>query len=339
LDLCTDNAMPQHPKTLNDIPQDIVALFKAHHVSKSLRRQPKVYTDTSNFTSIDYGDIIHIDGRYFLVTAYAVEGRFGVDDQPKQWVPKVHDLVSGQSLILKLVFHETFSVDIGNFTINCYRNPEKEARILEYTQGHERFMQGYSVEDDAGNLVRILDVVPGRRLDKHIYRHECSHEEYFYTYLPALLREFLACAQAIGFLHRGGFRHGDIRRDHIYVEYGTNLFRWIDFDYDFYLPERPFALDLFELGNLLMFLIVRGDCRERDFIEHHYIDEAFLSTISAEDYSLVSKTRIVNLQKIFPYIPVELNQICMHFSQKSSVWYDTADEFCVDLEKAVATLS
>ncbi len=327
--------MSQPPKTLHEIPEDIVTLFKAHRVSKSLRRQPKVFTDTSDFTSIDYGDIINIDGRYFIITAYAVEGRFGVDDQPKQWVPKVNDLVNGQSLILKLVFHETFSVDIGNFTIPCYRSPEKEARILEYTQGHKRFMQGESVEDGAGNLVRILDVVQGRRLDKFVYREKCSHEEYFHSYFPAIAQEFLECARAIAFLHQGGFRHGDIRRDHIYVEFDTGMFRWIDFDYYFYLPECPFTFDLVELGTLLMFLITRGDYRDKDLLDNHSVAETILGDICTDDFSLLSKNKIVNLQKIFPYIPKELNNICMHFSKKATVWYDTADEFCLDLEKVV----
>ena len=312
-----------------------MALFKAHRVSKSMRRQPKVYTDTSNFTSIDYGDIIHIDDRYLIITAYAVEGRFGVDDQPKQWVPKVNDLVTGESLILKLVFHETFSVDVGDFTIPCYRSPEKEARILEYTHGHKRFMQGYSVEDEAGNLVRILEIVRGHRLDKFVFRKKCSHEEYFQVYFPAILLEFLECAQAIEFLHKSGFRHGDIRRDHIYVEYDTGTFRWIDFDYDFYLPERPFTLDLLELGNLLMFLIAKGDYRGQDLMENHGINRAALADLNRDDYSLLAKNRIVNLKKIFPYIPVELNNICMHFSKKATVWYDTAEEFCLDLENIV----
>lgn len=331
--------MSQPHQTLYDMPADIVALFKAHRVGKSLRRLAKVFTDTSDFTAIDYGDIIHIDNRYFLITAYAVEGRFGVDDQPKQWVPKVYDLISGQTFILKLVFHETFSVDVGDFTIPCYRNPEKEARILEFTEGHKRFMQGYSVEDEAGNLVRILDIVRGRRLDKFIYREKCSHEEYFHAYFPTILQEFLHCAQAIHHLHQGGFRHGDIRRDHIYVEFDTGMFRWIDFDYDFYLPERPFTLDILELGNLLMFLIARGDYRDRDLRDNHSINEALFHTICADDFSLLSKNRIVNMQKIFPYIPTNLNNICMHFSQKATVWYDTADEFCMDLAEVAASLS
>lgn len=325
-------------KTLDDIPTEIVELFKAHRVSRSLRRQPKVFTDTSNFTSIDYGDIILLDDHYFLITAYAVEGRFGVDDQPKQWVPKVNDLITGEAFILKLVFHETFSVDVGHFTIPCYRSPEKEARILEYTHGHPRFMQGRCVEDEAGNLVRILDVVQGRRLDKFIFRDKCTHEEYYYNLLRPILAEFLQCALAIAYIHEAGFRHGDIRRDHIYVEYDSGLFRWIDFDYDFYLPERPFTLDLLELGNLLMFLLARGDYRDRDLLENHAISPERLATISPDDYALLSQNRIVNLQKIFPYISAELNNICLHFSSKTTVWYDNANEFCTDLERAIKTL-
>jgi len=331
-------AMTTAPKTLHDLPPEIVALFKAHRVSRSLRRQPKVYSMTSNFTSIDYGDIIHIDDHYFLVTAYAVEGRFGVDDQPKQWVPKVNDLESGEALILKLVFHETFSVDVGQFTIPCYRSPEKEARILEYTHGHPRFMQGRCVEDEAGNLVRILDVIKGRRLDKFIFREKCSHHDYYHQLLRPILLEFLHCAEAIAFLHQGGFRHGDIRRDHIYVEFDSGLFRWIDFDYDFYLPERPFTLDLLELGNLLMFLLARGDYRDQDLLANHAISPQRLATINRDDYALLSNNRIVNLQKIFPYISTELNNICLHFSNKATIWYDNADEFCADLAKAVNTL-
>lgn len=324
-------------KTLRDIPGHIVALYKAHPVSGSIRRQPRVFGDTSNFTSIDYGDIIMADNRYFLVTGYTVEGRFGVDDQPKQWVPKVVDLESGISHILKLVFHEVFSVSVGSFTIPCYRSPEKEARILELTEDHPRFMKGKAVEDEAGNLVRILDIISGRRLDKHIYRHECSHEEYFAAYLPGILREYIECAKAISFLHQAGFRHGDIRRDHILVEYDTGTFRWIDFDYEFYLPERPFALDLFELGNLLMYLVVRGNYQPQEIVDDPRLGQKVLDTIVPDDLSLLSRNRVVNLKKLFPYIPNAMNNIFMHFSQGASVWYDTVDELVADVEQVAAS--
>lgn len=318
--------------SLKDLPEHVVKLFKEHRISRSIRRMPRVHADTSNFTAIDYGDVILIDNRYFVVSGHTVEGRFGVDDQPKQWVPKVVDLESGVSHILKLVFHETFDVQVGHFTITCYRSPEKEARILELTQGMERFMSGYAALDEAGNLVRILDIVQGRRLDKHIFRHECDHEEYFNTYLPEILDQYIECARAISFIHHAGFRHGDIRRDHILVEYDTGTFRWIDFDYDFYLPERPFALDLFELGNLLMYLVARGNYQPPQILENPDLGQKVLDTIVADDLSLLSQNRVVNLRKLFPYIPTEMNNIFMHFSTGARVMYDTVDELVEDLE-------
>ncbi len=324
-------------KTLHDIPEHIVSLYKAHPVCNSIRRQPKVYMDTSNFSSIDYGDIINVDERYFVVTGHTVEGRFGVDDQPKQWVPKVVDLESNIHYIIKLVFHEVFSVTVGSFTIPCYRSPEKEARILELTHDHPRFMQGKSVEDEVGNLVRILDVISGRRLDKYIYRFAGSHEEYFFSHLPAILTQYIECAKAISLLHEAGFRHGDIRRDHILVEYDSGLFRWIDFDYEFYLPERPFALDVFELGNLLMFLVARGNFHPREIVDDPSLGTKVLETITQDDLSLLSRNRVVNLKKLFPYIPDPLNNIFMRFSQATTIWYDSVNELVEDVESAIGS--
>lgn len=307
-------------------------------VVRGLRRRPRVFSDTGDFSSIDYGDVIHLEDRYYLVTGYTREGRFGVDEQPKPWVPRVMDLDSGERNILKLVFHETFSITMGDFTIPCFRSPEKEARILELTKGHERFMQGRAVEDEAGNLVRILDIIRGRRLDKYILLHEVDHRCYFEESLPAILREFLGCTQAISFIHGHGLRHGDVRRDHIFVEYDTGLFRWIDFDYDFDLPERPFALDLFELGNILLYIVGRGHYQPRDIERHPEMGEGVLSAINPGDFSLLARNRIVNLKKLFPYIPKELNDVFLHFSMGTPVFYDTVDEFYADLKNCVDAL-
>ncbi len=318
-----------------DLPPEISARLSEHRVTRSLRRKSRVFTDTTDFTSIDYGDIIYVDGRYFLVTAYTREGRFGVDEQIKPWVPRVEDLASGEKKILKLVFHETFEITFGTFTIPCYRNPEKEARILELVQGDVHFMQGEAVLDEAGNLVRILDIVNGSRLDKVIHRNQVSHEEYFYNQLPDILAHYLPCVQGIAFLHAHGFRHGDVRRDHIFVERGTGLYRWIDFDYDFYMPEKPFALDLYELGNALMYLTGRGNYYPRDLLADKALGQRVADTIAAGDYALLSKNRIVNLQKLFPYIPTLLNNIFLHFSLGTEVFYDSVDELYSDLAETV----
>ncbi len=318
-----------------DLPPNIIEKLRNHRVTRSLRRRSRVFSDTTDFTAIDYGDIILVDDRYFLVTAYTKEGRFGVDDQIKPWVPRVEDLATGKRQILKLVFHETFDITFGPFTIPCYRNPEKEARVLELVKGHPHFMQGEAVLDEAGNLVRILEIIDGNRVDKVIHRSQSSHEEYFYEELPGILAHYLPCVKAIGFLHAHGFRHGDVRRDHIFVERNTGCYRWIDFDYDFYMPEKPFALDLYELGNTLMYLSARRNFYPRDILNDPNLSEEIADTIDPGDYSLLSKNRIANLQKIYPYIPTALNNIFLHFSLGTEVFYDTVDELYQDLASVV----
>ena len=121
---------------LAGLPVEITEKLRNHRVTKSMRRKSRVFTDTTNFTAIDYGDIILVAGRYFLVTAFTREGRFGVDDQIKPWVPRVQDLATGEHKILKLVFHETFDITFGPFTIPCYRNPEKKPASSSWSKGN-----------------------------------------------------------------------------------------------------------------------------------------------------------------------------------------------------------
>jgi hypothetical protein len=323
--------------SIASLPEPIARALKEHRVTRSLRRPSRVYTDTTDFTTIDYGDIIAVEDRYFLITSYTKEGRFGVDEQIKQWVPKVEDLATGTNYIVKLVFKETFDMRLGQFTIPCYRSPEKEARILELVAGHPHFMQGETLVDAVGNLVRVLVPVSGNRLDKVIHS-ESSHRDYFVDELPMILKQFLRCLRAIGFLHKNGFRHGDIRRDHVFVDRNTGLYYWIDFDYDFFLPEKPFALDLFELGNILIYLTGRGDYHPREILADPAMGEVVRQSLTPADFSLLSPNRVVNLKKLFPYIPDALNNILLHFSAGAEVFYETVEELDADLTEAVQGL-
>lgn len=319
-------------------PQEIVPKLKDHRVMKSVRHQPRIFSNTSDFTSIAYGDIIHVDGRYFIVVGHTREGRFGIDNQIKPWVPKVQDLLSGERFIIKLVFHETYEVSISKLKVTCFRSPEKEARVLELVGDNPYFMHGYSVLDEADNLVRILDIVDGRRLDSHITKLGASHEEYVAEHLKEMLVRFLTSVAGIRLLHDNGLKHGDIRRDHIFVDRENGTFRWIDFDYDFYLPERPFALDLFGLGNVLLFLLGQQNFRHSDVINHPNMGGKVMDTITANDLALISQDRIFNLQKLYPYIPDSLNNILLHFSYGSQVLYNSVVEFENELQQAVGTL-
>jgi hypothetical protein len=324
-------------ETIAVLPETVARTLKEHRVSRSLRRPSRVYTDTTDFTSIDYGDVIVVEDRYFLITSYTKEGRFGVDEQIKPWVPKVVDLVTLDHFIVKLEFKETFAMRLGQFAITCYRSPEKEARILELVQGHPHFMQGETLVDTAGNLVRVLHPVAGNRLDKVIHTGT-AHEDYCDNELPGILARFLGCLKAITFLHDNGFRHGDIRRDHIFVDRDTGLFYWIDFDYDFYLPEKPFALDLFELGNILIYLTGRGEYHPREILADPAMGEKVVRSLSSADFSLLAPNRVVNLQKLFPSIPDALNNILLHFSAGTDVFYETAEEIHSDLAAVVSQL-
>jgi predicted Ser/Thr protein kinase len=323
---------------IGSLPAALVGTLKEHRVTRSLRRQSRVFTDTTDFTSIDYGDIIQVEDRYFLITSYTREGRFGVDEQVKQWVPKVEELATGVSYIIKLVFHETFDITLGQFTIPCYRSPEKEARILELVQGRPHFMQGELLLDAAGNLVRVIVPVNGNRLDKVIQRSERSHQAYFFEELPGILAHFLDAMQAIGFLHEHGFRHGDIRRDHVFVDRHSGVYHWIDFDYEFYLPEKPFALDLLELGNILIYLIGKGDYNPRQILADPTLGDAVLQSLVPADFALLSQNKVVNLRKIFPYVPEKLNNVLLHFATGAEVFYDTVEELHRDLSDALGEM-
>ncbi len=319
----------------SSFPQKIVPRLKNHPAVRSIRRAPRIWVDTSDFVNIDYGDIIHVDNRYLLVVGYTREGRFGVDEQPKQWVPKVYDLMSKERNIVKLVYHEQYTIRIGKLKVTCYRSPEKEAQVIELTRGDSRFMQGYATLDRADNLVRILDIINGRRLDKVVYEMGENHRDYFENYLGDIMGRFLVSVQAIGMLHENGLKHGDIRRDHIYVDRKDGHFSWIDFDYDFYLPERPFAMDLFGLGNVLLFLLGQTAFRPNAVLENPLLGEKVFNRLVMEDLALIAQDRIFNLKKIYPYIPDILNDILLHFALGTDVMYDSVTEFYDDLATAV----
>ncbi len=292
-------------------------------------RAGRVYTDTSDFMRITGGDVIVLDDQHYLVLRDEMERSFGVED-PKYWVKRCRHLESGERRILKLVFYETFSLQMGEIQIPCFRSPRKEARILDKVRNDLRFMQGFSVRDVAGNNVRVLHVVQGKRLDHWIDDFEMDHQTYFETHLYGILEKFIVSCRAISDLHRMGEKHGDIRRDHLWVTYDTGDYVWIDFDYTFNFHENPFGLDIFGLGGLLLYIVGKG------FYSPEEIDRIpgtgkHVPDVGPDDFLLVFKNRLANLRKIFPYIPDALNQVLMHFSSGTRVYYETLDEFIFDL--------
>jgi len=311
---------------------DLTDLVRYYLPKFPTQRIGRLVTDTTDFTSIDYGDVIGLGGKHYMVLRDEVERRFGLEDF-KFWVKRCKCLETGEAAILKLVFNEEFTQKLGPSTIRSFRSAAKEARILDLVKDDPRFMHGFSLHDEAGNLVRVLEVIRGKRMDTVIDTLPGNHLEYFEDNMRDMLGLFISGCEAIGFLHAHGERHGDIRRDHLWVEGGTGVMRWIDFDYAYESHANPFALDLFGLGNSLLFVVGK-----QIYTPFTIQDMDGADAVVPNDYSLIFKNRMVNLRRLFPYIPDALNTVLMHFAASSEVYYESVNEFLEDLRPCLELL-
>jgi hypothetical protein len=295
----------------------------------------RLVTDTTQFMELGLGDVIELEGRRFVIRGVTYEGRFGLDEEPKHWVKTGLDMDDGSAKIIKLVFFERFKLPIGRFSISCYRSPRKEQRILDLTRGHQRFMRGETLFDQAGNPVRVLDRIPGPKMPDWLESRKVGHREYFDRHLVANLTEFIECLAALKHLHDLGYVHGDVRRDHLLLDQDLGIWRWIDFDYSYNLPENPFGLDLFGLGNVLCYLVGQGIPTLHGIKQDN---PETLDRLDEGDLSLVIPNRVFNLRKIYPYLPESLNRVLLHFAAATPVYYERSGEILADLRAAMADL-
>jgi serine/threonine protein kinase len=288
----------------------------------------RIHRDTTNIFRVEYDDVVILGGKPYLIRHNAKELRFGLEDEVKFWVKRAVDLRDGNLKIMKLVFYENFMSRIGDIEYECFRSPKKEARILDLVSGHKNFMHGYSIQDEKDNLIRILDFIRGKPLFKYVENMEFGHEAYYYEQLPGILDNFFECVQAILFLHEHGEKHGDIRRDHILIDSDKEQYRWIDFDFNYRHRENIYGYDLFGLGNILVFLVGKGDLLLPDLKNQNH---PVLSELREEDVNIVFHNRVVNLKKIYPYIPDSLNRVLMHFSKGANWFYENTKQLLEDL--------
>lgn len=305
-------------------------LFKHMHrqCAIPLAGELTVHTDASDYFALEQGHIVLLEGRGFQIRGCAREGRFGLDDEVKYWVKRATDLSDGSRKILKIPFFEKFDAHIAGITYECYRSPMKESRILSLVGDHPNFMHGYTLSDEKGTNIRVLDIIPGPSLADYIVNVSIDHERYFYEIFPTVLDNYIECVEAIALLHANMEKHGDIRRDHIFIDRETSRYRWIDFDYNYRHRESMFGYDLFGLGNVLAYITGKGDAIVQD-IKRDRPD--VFSTLWGEDLNMVFKNRVLNLRKLFPYIPEALNDVLLHFSQGANYHYDTTGQLLDDL--------
>jgi hypothetical protein len=298
-------------------------------------RRIRFVEDTSDFFRVDYDDVLVLEGRPYFIRHYEREGRFGIDEQPKFWVRRAIDLTDGKTRILKMDFRERFTAHVGDMAFECVRSPEKEARVLGLVAGHPNFMQGHTARDPAGNPVRVIEYIRGGRLDDLVLSMGETHEEYFFLHFPPVLERFITLVRAIGLLHRGGEKHGDIRRDHIIADRETGTDRWIDFDFNYFHQESFAGYDLFGLGNVLVYLAARGDVTVQMLRSRH---PEVCGRLRDGDMNIIFHNRLVNLKKLYPYVPDELNTVLRHFGAGAEVFYDDIGQFIEDLGEAVDTM-
>lgn len=321
------NVMPTDPSIITKVARWMPKTWSSDNL--------RVHRDASDYFDVAYGDVLLLGSQAYLIRNSAREGRFGLDDEVKHWVKRAIDLQSGRMCIIKLLFYEKFTTRIGGIRFECFRSPRKEARILELVRHHVNFMQGVTLADEKGNPVRILEPISGPTLADRVQNIDQDHETYFQATLPTILEGFIECVRAIHFLHDHGEKHGDIRRDHILVDNHTGDFRWIDFDYNYRHRENIYGYDLFGLGNILAFIVGKGDVLLHELKSHN--PEA-LERLTEADLNVVFRNRVVNLQKIYPYIPTALNHVLLHFGRGAHWFYEHTGQFLDELTDAAATL-
>jgi hypothetical protein len=303
---------------------------------RNIQTPPPVSEVTTNYLAITGGMVLRLDGRDYYVISDATEGRFGIDDQPKFWVKYAWELATGRRKIIKLVFHEEFSSRIGPFLIRARRSPDKEARILAAVAGQPHFMQGRAVRDRAGNLVRIIDHVPGLSLYRYILDLRLDHRTYFRQVLPGLLAKLIPAYEAMAGLIEAGHQHGDIRTDHLLLEAGSGRLVWIDFDYSVSHADY----DLWSLGNVVCFVLGKGIHHAHELASQprDYPGLATGEEIGPDDLMVFGQNRVANLAKLYPYLPARLNRVVLNFSAGSDSFYDSPRVLIADLAAAAAEL-
>jgi hypothetical protein len=233
--------------------------------------------------------------------------------------------------ILKLVIEESFKVSVGAREVLCVRSAEKESKVLNLVRGDARFMQGRTVYDERGNPVRIIDFIRGTDLLTHLDSLRATHEEYCRALLPTILAKVADNIAALGRLHDAGLCHGDIRNDHLLVEHASGAYRWIDFDLEQGFPD----FDVWSVGNILHYVVAKGFMTFRAVLDTW---PELSGKLSRDDASVFFPHRVMNLRKVYSYLPEKLNRVLLRFSFGASAGYDRISQITEDLAEGVAAL-
>jgi hypothetical protein len=89
-----------------------------------------------------------------------------------------------------------------------------------------------------------------------------------------------------------------------------------------------FSYDIFGLGNILIFLVGGGDLT----IQQLSVEKASVADkLTPDDMNIIFNNRVANIQKVYPYIPDDLNYILLHFSNGANLYYENTGQLLEDL--------
>ena len=118
------------------------------------------------------------------------------------------------------------------------------------------------------------------------------------------------------------------------MEHETGDYRWIDFD----LTQDFSDFDVWSLGNVLQFCVGMGMRTFHDVLKGANFPDSVKSRLTSDDASAFYRHRIMNLRKLFPYIPNRLNDILLHFAANTTRFYESANQIVSDIGEALEEL-
>jgi hypothetical protein len=91
--------------------------------------------------------------------------------------------------------------------------------------------------------------------------------------------------------------------------------------------------DLWSLGNVLHCVVGKGFVSFRDVIDQR---PNLAASLSDDDGSVFFRHRVMNLRRVYPYVPAKLNEVLLRFSRGAKACYDAISQVVQDLRECEA---
>jgi hypothetical protein len=170
----------------------------------------------------------------------------------------------------------------------------------------------------------VIDFIQGKTVLKVLGDLEMTHERYVDEVLPRLLVEILDCFSGIVGLHDRGLCHGDIRNDHLILDSQDGRARWLDFDF----VRASLVFDVWTMGNVLNCVLAKG------FVTFHGLRQSrpdVRDRVDGRDASAFFRHRVMNVDRLFPYLPPCFAAMLRRFCAGATVRYERAEQIASDL--------